>query len=238
VQIMATRNVRQGPVFGDDRPVQRNKETTNPDKPNRSPGESNAARRMPSVREDFVKSASKDIERVGKGLEPTGKSALTRSAQQNAAGRAILRTAGRVGYGAAALEVGYAAGREIDKHTGVGKEIVEGSGLGKVVDRAVNMRDKVELTKEAKDRLAKKDEPEQASYSNEGRRVREPAVEKKEETKAAPKKAPSMKEEGVREGSNKNIDDETRQRAMKAAEFAKGGYVGAAHNVFANKFKK
>lgn len=145
---------RQGRIYGEDKPVQRNKSSTLPDKPNRSPGESNAARLTPSVREDLGKSLGKDVERIGKGMEPTGKSALTRSAQQNAAGRAITRTAGRAGYAAAALEAGYGIGRAIDEETGAGKKTVESSEVLKAVSRKLADSDKVSLTKDAKERIA------------------------------------------------------------------------------------
>jgi hypothetical protein len=143
----------QGTIFGEDKPVQRNKESTG-DKPNRSPGESNAARLTPSVNEDLGKSLGKDIERIGKGMEPTGKSALTRSAQENAAGRAITRTAGRAGYAGAALEAGWDIGRAIDEETGAGKKIVDDSQVLKSVASKLSDSDKVSLSKEAKERIA------------------------------------------------------------------------------------
>jgi hypothetical protein len=70
--------------------------------------------------------------------------------QQEAGGRATTRTKGRAGLAGLAAELGYGIGREIDERTGVGKKIVEKSGLGDVVDKVVNMRDKVKLSKREK----------------------------------------------------------------------------------------
>jgi len=149
---MAT-NPNRG-MFGDDKPVQRNKESSvRPgDKPNRSPGEDNAAKSRPSLVSDMGKSQSKDIERISKGMDTTPRRGI--ASQQNAAGRAILRTAGRANYGAAAFETGYALGRAIDEETGAGKKMVEGSQVLKEVSRKLSDSDKVSLSKDAKERIA------------------------------------------------------------------------------------
>jgi hypothetical protein len=78
--------------------------------------------------------------------------------QQEAGGRATTRTAGRAGLAGLALETGYGLGRAIDEKTGIGKKIVEKSGLGDVVDKVVNMRDKVELSPRAKKKAEKADD--------------------------------------------------------------------------------
>jgi hypothetical protein len=70
--------------------------------------------------------------------------------QQEAGGRGTTRSGGRAGLAGLAAELGYGIGREIDERTGVGKKIVEKSGLGDVVDKVVNMRDKVKLSKREK----------------------------------------------------------------------------------------
>jgi hypothetical protein len=142
-------------MFGEDKPVQRNKESRGGDeKPNRSPGQSNAARAFPSVKEDVGKSVSEDVRRIRTGMEPTGKSELTRSAQQNAGGRAVTRMASRAGYAGAALEAGYAAGRKLDEETGVGKKAVNNSQVLKEVASKLSKSDRVELSKASKERLA------------------------------------------------------------------------------------
>lgn len=150
---MATR--RTTGRFGDEKGVQRNKDndTFEGAKPNRSPGQSNANRARPSLNEDVVDSQRRDNQRIGRGLMPTAQGGGGRKAQQEAGARAVTRTGSRAGLLALAAELGYAAGREIDERTGVGKKIVDKTGLGKMAEKAVNKRDKVELSKEAKERL-------------------------------------------------------------------------------------
>lgn len=149
---MATR--RTTGRFGDEKGVQRNKDNSpDPyDKPNRSPGQSNANRARPSLLEDVGESQSRDTDRIRRAMMPTGRGAA-RTAQQEAGARAVTRTGSRAGLAGMAAELGYAAGRELDERTGVGKDIVEKTGLGKMAEKAVNKRDKVELSKESKERL-------------------------------------------------------------------------------------
>lgn len=149
---MATR--KTSGRFGDEKGVQRNKDNSpDPyDKPNRSPGQSNANRARPSLLEDVRESQSRDTDRIKKAMMPTGKGAA-RTAQQEAGGRAVTRTASRAGLLNLAGELGYAAGREIDERTGIGKKIVDKTGLGKLAEKVVDKRDKVELSKAAKERL-------------------------------------------------------------------------------------
>jgi len=106
-----------GKRFGEDKPVQRNKETKNPEKPNRSPGESNANRWAADVKEDVVKSQKTDIERLRKGISGKAKEGLTqaqadfgRKQTKAAAVRGALRTASRLGYLGGAAGAGYLAG--------------------------------------------------------------------------------------------------------------------------------
>lgn len=107
---------RQGRRYGAEKGIQRNKEEElGQSRPNRSPGQSNANRVLPSPNENVGSSQMRDVERIGRGMNPTGQSALTRSAQQQAAGRAILRTATRVGMGAnilGAAAAGYESAKE------------------------------------------------------------------------------------------------------------------------------
>jgi hypothetical protein len=149
--------------FGDEKGVQRNKDNSpDPyDKPNRSPGESNANRARPSLNEDVGRSQVRDAERIGRAMFPTGRGAA-RTAQQEAGARATTRTGSRAGAAALAFEAGYAAGREVDEKglpftdgvgKGIGKKIVDKTGLGKLAEKAVNKRDKVELSKSSKERL-------------------------------------------------------------------------------------
>ena len=118
----------------------------------RSPGQTNARDLTPNLREDVVASQRADAERIRRGLNPTAAREYNRLMQQEAGGRAMTRTGGRAGLAGLALETGYGLGRAIDEKTGVGKKIVEKSGLGDVVDKVVNMRDKVKLSPRAKER--------------------------------------------------------------------------------------
>jgi hypothetical protein len=118
---------------------------------------------VPHPKERVIDSQSADLERIKKGMDTSETRPQNRSQVQNAAGRAITRTAGRAGLAGAALEGGYEIGRAIDEKTGLGKKIVEKSGLGDLAERAVNSRDKVELSKESKERIAKS-EPVEATF--------------------------------------------------------------------------
>ena len=117
----------------------------------RSPGQTNARDRFPNLKEDVVASQRADAERIRRGLDTSETRPQNRRQVQEAGGRATTRTAGRAGLAGLAAETGYKIGREIDERTGVGKKIVEKSGLGDVVDKVVNMRDKVKLSKRAKE---------------------------------------------------------------------------------------
>ena len=116
----------------------------------RPPGQTNARDRLPNLKEDVVASQRADAERIRRGLNPTAQSEYNRRMQQEAGGRGTTRSGGRAGLAGLAAELGYGIGREIDERTGVGKKIVEKSGLGDVVDKVVNMRDKVKLSKREK----------------------------------------------------------------------------------------
>ena len=124
----------------------------------RSPGQTNARDLTPNLREDVVASQRADAERIRRGLNPTAAREYNRMMQQEAGGRAMTRTGGRAGLAGLALETGYGIGREIDERTGVGKKIVDKSGLGDVVDKVVNMRDKVKLSPRAKEKTEKADD--------------------------------------------------------------------------------
>jgi hypothetical protein len=74
--------------------------------------------------------------------------------QQEAGGRATLRTSTRAGLAGLAFEGGKAAGRALDeKYPELGKKIVDKT-VGPAIDKMVEKsRDKVELSKDAKRRL-------------------------------------------------------------------------------------
>ena len=119
-------------MFGEDKPVQRNVES--PGFKNRSPGQSNAAKALPSVLEDAGTSTKRDIERVGRGLNPTAKTQMGLQSQQQAAGRAVTRLTTRAGLLGASLGAGLAIGDYIEEKTGLGKKFVD-AVAGDVIDK-------------------------------------------------------------------------------------------------------
>lgn len=148
---MAT-NPNRG-MYGDDRPVQRNKESsTRPgDHPNRSPGLDNAARSKPSLISDMGRSVEADAARIRRAAtEGRG----TGTSTDRAAERASSRNLGRAGRASVAFEAGYAAGRMLDEETGAGKKTVDNSQVLKAVARKLSDSDKVSLSKDAKERIA------------------------------------------------------------------------------------
>jgi len=188
---------RQGRRYGAEKGVQRNlDEQPGQSRANRSPGQSNANRLAPSLRENVVPSQTRDVERIGRGMNTTGRSALTRSAQQQAGGRALIRTAGRAGAVGAAAMAGYAVGSEIAESSQASKEkrVAERESFKDVMNRPES------APKQAAKKVSMSDMPKAATAPK---------------AKAAASPAPKMQERGVREGPNENIkDDGTRERAM------------------------
>ena len=123
----------------------------------RSPNQTNAQDYTPNLKEDAGKSVKADAERIKKGLDPsTNETQRTK----DAAGRATTRMASRAGLAGLAYTAGEEVGKKLDKEfPELGKKIVDKSGVGPAIDKVVNMRDKVELSKSAKERLSEdKDE--------------------------------------------------------------------------------
>ncbi len=123
----------------------------------RSPNQTNAQDYTPNLKEDTGKSVKADAERIKKGLDPaTNETQRTK----DAAGRATTRMASRAGLAGLAYTAGEEVGKKLDKEfPELGKKIVDKSGIGPAIDKVVNMRDKVELSKSAKERLSEdKDE--------------------------------------------------------------------------------
>ncbi len=121
----------------------------------RSPGQTNAKDLMPNPREDVIGSQKADIDRIKRGLDTSETRPQNRKQVQNTAGRAILRSAGRVAPAVAALDAGYTLGREIDERTGAGKKMVDKSGLGRAAGRAALAgREGAKLSEGAKQRMA------------------------------------------------------------------------------------
>lgn len=128
----------------------------------RSPRQTNANDLMPNLFEDYPASQRADNERMRRGFSTNESPAQTEArrnsphgniSQKDAAGRALLRTAGRTGLQGAALEAGYRLGRKWDEETGIGKNLVEDTGLGKMSERMAKPSEKVELSDYAKQKL-------------------------------------------------------------------------------------
>lgn len=120
----------------------------------RSPGQTNAKDLTPNLNEDVVASQRADVERIRKGLEAPAKREFNRRMQQEAAGRAILRTGARGNAAAAALLSGMDIGEELNKNdtvrSGVRKAIDK--TVGPLVDKIATRGDRVTLTPETKRR--------------------------------------------------------------------------------------
>ena len=110
---------------------------------------------LPGLEDNFLDRAREDFQKSNKGRN-VDSSKLTGGAKEavrEAGRRAENRNVGRAGAGQAAFEVGYMAGRKLDEETGIGKKLVDKSGLGSAAEKAASRRDKVELSKSAKERL-------------------------------------------------------------------------------------
>jgi len=173
----------------------------------RSPGQTNAKDLLPNLREDVMASQSADNDRIKRGLDTSETRPQNRAQVQNAAGRAITRTAGRAGLAGLAYEGGKYIGRKIDEETGAGKKIVD-STVGPSIDRAVASKERVTLSPEAKARIEAGELEEKET----------PKPRKREIEKESP-------EGKMRSGRNEEIDDETRE---KAGGYKRGGKVNSA----------
>ena len=145
------------------------------------------------IREDFQKG------KKGRNVDSSKLTGGAKDAVREAGHRADNRNVGRAGAGQAMFELGYMAGRKIDEKTGLGKKMVDKSGLGSAAEKAANMRDKVELSKDAKARL---DEEEVDNYR------RETEAEDKERKAYSGKEEESYKGDGMKKGG-----------AVKSAKF-------------------
>jgi hypothetical protein len=115
--------------------------------------------KVPGGDDDVIERSREDVQKVRKGLN-VDKSNLkggARDAVREAGSRAGARLVNRAGAAQLAFTGGYEAGRALDEKTGVGKKMVEKSGLGDLAEKAVNRRDKVELSKSAKERVDEDD---------------------------------------------------------------------------------
>ena len=119
---------------------------------------------IPGGRDDVFERIREDAAKGKKGrnVDSSKLSGTAKEVVREAGRRADTRNVGRGGAAQAALSAGYALGREVDENgipftggvgKGIGKKLVDKSGLGKAAEKAVNRRDKVELSKSSKERL-------------------------------------------------------------------------------------
>lgn len=114
--------------------------------------------RVPNLDEDVARRVSEDVGKVKKrmNVESSDLKGGAKQSVKEAGGRAASRLGARAGLAGAALQGGYELGREIDEKTGIGKKLVDKT-IGKDIDRAVNKRDRAELTEESKERIKRGD---------------------------------------------------------------------------------
>jgi hypothetical protein len=181
-------------------------------------------RLTPDLKEDVVGSQRSDLAAMRRALnvddEPTVRGAARQSVQE-AGGRAAIRTGGRVAAGGAALAAGYEGGRmargEAERTRGRmrSEEDEEDTTPKRVAVASRTMDDEDEAPKAAEKKTTFKEAFAAArkggdkTFTWEGKRY----------TTELASEGPKA---SVREGRNKNIDDETRK---KAEEMYKGGAV-------------
>jgi len=123
----------------------------------RSPNQTNAEDLTPNPREEFPASAAADLERIRRGVDSTARSAPNRLRQQEAGGRATLRSLGRLGLAGTAAGAGAELGMALDeRYPAIGKaaeKLIEKSGVGALARRGAVPPGRVELTDEAKQRI-------------------------------------------------------------------------------------
>jgi len=173
----------------------------------RSPSQTNAEDLTPNLMEDVGASQSADTERIRRGLNSNASNPANRRRQQEAGGRATLRSLGRAGLLGVAAETGEAIGREIDKRNPkVGEAVdkaLDKSGVSKLLQRGAVSPGRVELTDEAKQHLS---DIETAKLFEES--------DRKYNEQRAQKKMKSERERLLRRGAKEG--------------YAKGGMVGSA----------
>lgn len=126
-----------------------------------NPSQTSARDLTPNLMEEVGPSQEADVERIKRGVNPTAKGEYNRRKQQEAGGRATLRSLGRAGLLGAAAEAGKAIGREIDeRNPEVGEaveRILERSGASRALQRGAVPPGRVELTEEAEGEQAFRD---------------------------------------------------------------------------------
>jgi hypothetical protein len=165
--------------------------------------------KIPGFKDDVGKRSFEDMDKLKKAanINSSGLKGGARQAVIEAGGRGLARNIGRGALAEGAFEAGYGIGRAIDEKTGVGKKIVDESGLGDLAERVANSRDRVELSEDAKKRIAR------------GDLDSEEVIPSKKKSTASK----NMSVEGkMYAGRNPEIDDSTRE---SAGGYKRGGKV-------------
>lgn len=166
--------------------------------------------KLPGLKDDVVKRSFEDMDKVKKAanVDSSGLKGGARRSVIEAGGRGLARNLGRGALAEGAFEAGYGIGRAIDEKTGAGKQIVDKSGLGDLAERVANSRDKVELSEDAKKRIARGD------------------LDSEEVIPSKKKKSSGSKNMSIEgkmyAGRNPEINDETRE---SAGGYKRGGKV-------------
>jgi hypothetical protein len=154
---------------------------------------------LPDLNEDVIERSKEDIGKVRKGVNPPASArGGARDVVREAGRRAGVRLGSRAGLATSALQGGYDVGRMIDEETGAGKKLVDATGLGRAAEAAANKRDKVTLTKAAKERLEDMEDAEIARKVDE-----DIASEKSNKREVDYKKGGSVKGWGQARGARK-----------------------------------
>ena len=188
-------------------------------------GLTNRNDRLPALKADFVKDVKSDVERMRGSDKPT--TGAARASQEASSSRATSRQAGRAGHLSAAFSTGYTIGRGIGEAGGdeLVRKGIEKSGLGKSIDKAAT-GDRVELSKEAKSRIAAGD----LDKGRDERVNKEDYPAYKKETKSAD----SFREEfkaAKKEGKDSFTFEGRKYSTDEKPALAKGGYVNCGASV-------
>jgi hypothetical protein len=111
---------------------------------------------LPGLNDNVVSRSVEDYNKMKKGqnADSSKVKGAAREVIKEAGTRGRNRLVGRAGYAGAALEGGYALGRDIDERTGAGKKMIESSQMLKGAANKMGSSDKVKLSEDSKDRIA------------------------------------------------------------------------------------
>ena len=170
---------------------------------------------LPGLKDDVIERVKEDIAKGKKGRN-VDSSKLTGGAKEavrEAGRRAENRNVGRAGAGQAMFELAYMGGRKLDEETGVGKKLVDKSGLGSAAEKAASRRDKVELSKSAKERLQDEEVDE--------------AVRSTRADEKARREYSGRYEDGTRLPSDEDYKGDGMKRGGKVKKMASGGMTAS-----------